>query len=184
MHILIEIRRSMSRRNLIARIDDGMEKITERISPGQSSSISYVGRRNTTAELDSQEQAVYPVSSTSTQNMKYFDQSSINFTEKKRRNTGKKCGKKTVTFMTRRRKDKLALMTMIMAQARNLLLTNRTRTRRSFYYYLKNHTSLVTNQKRIDSTVNDVSNVLECAPWDLSKTIEYYLITQDIVKID
>lgn len=171
----------MCRKNLIARIEAVTLKITEQISAAQSLCTSYVGRRNTTA--DSQEQAVYLGRSTDSQDTSYSGESSIDTTEERdtQENDDENLGERAVDFLARRSKNRLVLLTIIMAEMRRLLLTNRTKTRRSFYYDLKNQTnkSLAPNQQYVDRAVNDVANLLECAPWDLSKNFEYYLIRKD-----
>lgn len=77
---------------------------------------------------------------------------------------------KTTNFAIRGRR-KFILMMMIMAEAHRLLLTNRTKTRRAFYYNLKTEETenLVPNQAYVDRALNDVAKLLECAPWDLSE---------------
>lgn len=86
--------------------------------------------------------------------------------------------KTTVDFAVKSSRNKFVLMIMIIAEAHRLLLTNTTKTRRSLYYDLKNETTdyLVPDQRYVDRALNDVANLLECAPWDLSEFAKYYFI--------
>lgn len=62
-------------------------------------------------------------------------------------------------------------MILMMSEVHHLLLTNTTKTKRSFYYDLKNETtgSLVPDQKYVDRALNNVADLLECSLWDLSE---------------
>lgn len=85
--------------------------------------------------------------------------------------------KTTVDFAIKSSRNKFVLMVMIMAEAHRLLLTNTTRTRRSFYYDLKTETTeyLIPDQRYVDRALNDIANLLECAPWDLSEFAKYLI---------
>ncbi|EFN87858.1 meiotic recombination protein SPO11 [Harpegnathos saltator] len=152
------------RKTLIARIEAVTLKIIEQISAGRSPRISYVGGRN--AE-ESQETAQPGRSVDSQQDMEYLDESPVE--ERDARQADENSGRTSVDFAARRSRDKFVLMTMLMAEVHRLLLTNATRTRRSFYYDLKSQMteSLAPNQRYVDRALNDVANLLECAPWDL-----------------
>lgn len=167
----------MLRKDLIARIEAVTLKIIEQIANGQSPCVSYVSGRNGTAEFDSQERTVYPGHSIDPQeDTAYFSESPVDFAEQRdtRENANENSGRTTVDFAARRSRDKFVLMTMIMAEAHRLLLTNTTKTRRSFYYDLKSPTTerLAPNQRYVDRALNNVASLLECAPWDLSKSVE------------
>ncbi|XP_032666985.1 meiotic recombination protein SPO11 [Odontomachus brunneus] len=160
------------REDLIARIEAVTLKIIEQIANGQSPCISYIGGRNSTTEFESQEETIYPgYSIDSQENTAYFSESPVDFAEQRdtRENANENSGRTTVNFAARRSRDKFVLMMMIMAETHCLLLTNTTKTKRSFYYDLKNPTteSLAPNQRYIDRALNNVANLLKCAPWDL-----------------
>ncbi|KAI4504858.1 hypothetical protein M0802_000408 [Mischocyttarus mexicanus] len=69
----------------------------------------------------------------------------------------------------KRGKNKLALMMKVMAMSHRLLITNTIITRRSFYYDLKNDIAniLAPKQQYVDLAVNNIAEILNCAPWDL-----------------
>ncbi|XP_043502307.1 meiotic recombination protein SPO11 [Polistes fuscatus] len=72
-------------------------------------------------------------------------------------------------FYRKRGKNKFALMMKVMAISHKLLIRNTTITRRSFYYDLKNDIAniLAPKQQYVDLAVNNVAEILNCAPWDL-----------------
>jgi len=91
--------------------------------------------------------------------------------------------KTTVDFAVKSSRKKFVLMMVIMAEVHHLLLTNTTKTRRAFYYDLKKETTkyLVPIQQYVDRALNDIANLLECAPWNLSELVRYYLIIGSLI---
>lgn len=159
----------MPRKDLIARIESVTLKIMEQIANGQLPCVSYVSGRNG-GEPDSRKGTVYPRRPVDSQTDTAFSgESPIELP--RRRNAGRSSRVTTVDFAARRSRDKFVLMTMIMAEAHHLLLTDTTKTKRSFYYDLKKPTveGLAPNQRYVDCALNNVADLLECAPWDLSE---------------
>ncbi|XP_014478934.1 PREDICTED: meiotic recombination protein SPO11 [Dinoponera quadriceps] len=160
------------RNNLIARVEAVTLKIIEQISSGQPPCISYVDGGTITGESGSREEAVHPGRSIdSQQDTEYPGESSLDVAKERdaRENADGNSRRINVDFATKRSRDKFVLMTTIMAEVHRLLLTNTTKTRRSFYYDLKSQAieSLAPKQRYVDRALNDVANLLECAPWDL-----------------
>ncbi|KAI4481968.1 hypothetical protein M0804_008987 [Polistes exclamans] len=75
----------------------------------------------------------------------------------------------SMDFYRKRGKNKFALIMKVMAISHKLLIRNTTITRRSFYYDLKNDIAnvLAPKQQYVDLAVNNVAEILNCAPWDL-----------------
>lgn len=90
--------------------------------------------------------------------------------------------KSSTDFVKKGSKGKFALTMTVMATAHHLLLTNTTITRRSLYYDLKNKKTLnlVPEQRCVDQAVNRVANLLNCAPWELSECLSYFLFSSII----
>lgn len=163
--------------NLIARIEDVTLKIIEQISTGRSPRISYSSKQSITVEsnLDQENASQSVCSIDSGKYTMFLDRPSSNLVESQDidEEEDTQCsGKTTVDFAMKRSRDKFVLMMTVMAEAHYLLLTNTTKTRRSFYYDLKTEEMehLVPNQKYVDRAVNNVASLLECAPWDLSES--------------
>ncbi|XP_024890185.1 meiotic recombination protein W68 [Temnothorax curvispinosus] len=179
------------RKDLIARIEAVTLKIIEHISTGQAPYISYFSDQNVISKSSVREENVYPECSVDprTKTMSFND-NLTDFAEEQEADDGdnpknpknpknsknpknpknpKNSGKTIVDFAVKSSRNKFVLMVVLMAEAHRLLLTNTAKTRRSFYYDLKNETTddLVPNQRYVDRTLNDVANLLECAPWDL-----------------
>lgn len=165
----------LSRRDLIARIENATLKIIEQICAGRPPRVSYPSGQSVTAESSSQrrEDAVYPGCSTDSglgddaTGMPDHPWSDERDTEE---DEDAECPT-IVDFAMKRSRDKFVLMTMVMAEAHHLLLTNTSKTRRSFYYELKSDATvhLVPDQRYVDRALNNVAGLLECAPWDLSE---------------
>lgn len=171
--------------DLIARIEAVTLKIIEQISTGQSPRISYSSGRDAAKKFNLREGGnVSPGCSTDSlgcstdyrHDTTSFDDSSTETERDSREVADGNSGKTTVDFAAKRSRDKFVLMVTIMAEAHRLLLTNTTKTRRSFYYDLKNETTgnLVPHQRHVDRALNDVANLLECAPWDLSESAIFF----------
>ena len=164
--------------NLIERIEAVTLKIIEQISTGQSPQLSYPSGRNITTE-SSEEDGSLGCSSDfrhDTMSDTYsFDSTEIEESEEQDVELFENSKKTTVNFVVKRSRDKFVLMILIMSKVHHLLLTNTTKTKRSFYYDLKNDitASLVPDQKFVDRALNSVANLLECAPWDLSEFAKY-----------
>ncbi|XP_071554995.1 meiotic recombination protein W68 [Temnothorax nylanderi] len=161
------------RKDLIERIEAVTLKIIEHISTGQAPYISYFSGQHVISKSSVREENVYPECSVDprTETMSFND-NLTDFAEEQEADDGdnsKNSGKTTVDFAVKSSRNKFVLMAVLMAEAHRLLLTNTTKTRRSFYYDLKNETTgdLVPDQRYVDRTLNDVANLLECAPWDL-----------------
>ncbi|RLU22776.1 hypothetical protein DMN91_005054, partial [Ooceraea biroi] len=171
------------RMDLISRIENVTLKIIEQLSTGRPPRISYSSKQSVTVESSLPQENVYPGYSQSTDTERdtmSFDSSSdtmsfnspSDFDEEQdtdEEDDTQCSGETTVDFARKRSRNKFTLMAMIMAEAHYLLLTNTTKTRRSFYYDLKNETTeyLVPNQIYVDRALNSVANLLECAPWNL-----------------
>lgn len=159
--------------DLIARIEAVSLKIIEQISTGWSPRITYHSARNINKRFPLREENVYSGCLSNSQ-IEFLDDSLSDFIkdEDKQENIDKNPERITVDFGIKRSRDKFVLMMTIMAEAHHLLLTNTTKTRRAFYYDLKNQTTenLVPEQAYIDRALNDVANLLECVPWELSKS--------------
>lgn len=163
---------------MIARIEAVTSRIIEQISTGRSPCISYCSGRNASAGFNVRDESVRPGCSV---DMTFCGDYSIDSVEERNtaqeRNYSEDSGRTTVDFAIKRSRDKFVLMMIIMAEAHRLLLTNTTKTRRSFYYDLKNSTTeyLIPRQKYVDRALNDVADLLRCAPWDLSESIGHFI---------
>ncbi|XP_011629999.1 meiotic recombination protein W68 [Pogonomyrmex barbatus] len=149
------------RKDLIARIEAVTLKMIEQISAGRAPCVSHFNSRNVISKSRTREENVYPGCSTD-----------ANFVEEQDANIKSlKNSKKTkVNFAVKQSRDKFVLMAVIMAEIHRLLLTNTSRTQRSFYYDLKSEKTtkyLVPRQININRTLNDIANLLECPPWNL-----------------
>jgi len=160
---------------LISRIEDATLKMIEQISDGQAPCLSYPRKQSVaTAESSLHREDEAGCSIDSGRDTMSFDQSSDPIEEQGSDEEGAACSERTsVDFAVKRSRDKFTLMATIMAEAHRLLLTNTSKTRRSFYYDLKSETTehLAPNQKYVDRAVNSVASLLGCAPWDLSESI-------------
>lgn len=168
------------RKDLIARIEGVALKIMEQISIGRAPYMSYFSGRGV-SRSGTREGNVYSECSVDSQReTASSDGTSIDFIEEQDANDGgaENSERTTVDFAVKSSRNKFVLMVTIIAEAHRLLLTNATRTRRSLYYDLKNETTgyLVPDQRYVDRALNDVANLLECAPWDLSEFAESYFI--------
>lgn len=168
------------RKDLIARIEAVTLKIIEQISTGQAPYISYFSGRNISKSAVPEENVYSECSIDPQQETMFFNDILTDCTEEQDaddENT-QNSEKTTVDFAVKSSRNKFVLMVMIIAEAHRLLLTNTTRTRRSLYYDLKNETTnyLVPDQRYVDRALNDVANLLECAPWDLSEFAKYYFV--------
>jgi len=173
--------------NLIGRIEAVTLKIIEQISTGQSPQISYSNGRNITTESSSREEnGSTGCSFGHSQNTMSYNSSLDSEIEEKEIEKGlaQNSRKTIVNFAMKHSRDKFLLMILIMSKVHHLLLTNTTKTKRSFYYELKNEITgnLVPNQTYIDRTLNDVANLLECAPWDLSEFPKKKILIQIIIR--
>ncbi|XP_026825237.1 DNA topoisomerase 6 subunit A [Ooceraea biroi] len=182
-HVINLVLHVISRMDLISRIENVTLKIIEQLSTGRPPRISYSSKQSVTVESSLPQENVYPGYSQSTDTERdtmSFDSSSdtmsfnspSDFDEEQdtdEEDDTQCSGETTVDFARKRSRNKFTLMAMIMAEAHYLLLTNTTKTRRSFYYDLKNETTeyLVPNQIYVDRALNSVANLLECAPWNL-----------------
>ncbi|KAM0733932.1 Meiotic recombination protein SPO11 [Formica fusca] len=160
------------RMDLIARIEAVTLKIIKQISVGQPPYISYYNGRNIAIESNLRKENVCIVCSTSLRPNTIFNDSMFDFADEQdtRKESNFQILKKIiVNFAVKSSRNKFILMVMIMSEAHRLLLTNTTKTKRSFYYDLKNEItkSLMPHQRCIDRAMNSVANLLECAPWDL-----------------
>ncbi|KYM96353.1 Meiotic recombination protein SPO11 [Cyphomyrmex costatus] len=164
------------RKDLIARIEAVTLKIIEQISNGQTPCISYFSGSNVISKSSTREENVYPECSVDPHSQvreetMFFNDTLTDSVEEK--NTDNRdiqnSEKTTIDFAVKSSRNKFVLITMIMAEVHHLLLTNTTKTRRAFYYDLKNQTTkyLVPNQRYVDRALNDIANLLKCAPWDL-----------------
>lgn len=178
--------------DLIARIEAVTLKIIKQIAAGQPPCISYynIDRNIAIKKSSLREKNVRAGCSSSCQLNTISNGSLLNFANKQ--DTGEKNSsqnsQKTIDFAIKHSRNTLILMVMTMSEAHHLLLTNTTKTKRSFYYDLKNETtkSLMPNQKSIDYALNSVANLLDCAPWDLSEFLKLYLyclIVENCIKI-
>lgn len=168
--------------DLIARIEAVTLKIIKQISVGQPPYISYCNGRNIAIESNLRKENVCIVCSTSLRPNTVFNDSMFDFADEQdtRKESNFQILKKIiVNFAIKSSRNKFILMVMIMSEAHRLLLTNTTKTKRSFYYDLKNEItkSLMPHQRCIDRAMNSVANLLECAPWDLSKFVKLYVFT-------
>ncbi|XP_018049212.1 PREDICTED: meiotic recombination protein W68 [Atta colombica] len=162
------------RNDLIARIEAVTLKIIKQISSEQAPCISYFSGRNDISKLSTHKEnlgcSVDPDSQVREGTM-FFNDALIDFVEEQ--NTDNRdtqnLEKTTVDFAVKSSRKKFVLMMVIMAEVHHLLLTNTTKTRRAFYYDLKKETTkyLVPIQQYVDRALNDIANLLECAPWDL-----------------
>ncbi|XP_029160281.1 meiotic recombination protein W68 isoform X2 [Nylanderia fulva] len=159
--------------DLIARIEAVTLKIINQIAAGQPPCISYcnIDKSIATKKSNLCEKNVHAECSSSLQLNTISNDFSSNFADKQ--DTGEKNSfensKKTIDFAIENSRNKFTLMVMILSEVHHLLLTNTTKTKRSFYYDLKNKVtkSLMLNQRSIDCALNSVANLLDCAPWDL-----------------
>lgn len=168
--------------DLIARIEAVTLKIIKQISNGQPPCISFCSNRNAATESSLQEKIVGAICQSNLQSnilsndcvFGFTDKQNTDNREQRKENNFQNSKKIIVNFAMKSRRSKFILMMMIMSEAHHLLLTNATKTKRSFYYDLKNEVtkSLMPHQKSIDCAVNSVANLLECAPWDLSKFVK------------
>lgn len=151
---------TLSRKQLIARIEDVTLTVIEQISSGRLPQISYSQPRNYT-QTDVEMIENDPES-------QFHEEPERNVEETERKGTTRV----TQDFASKRSKHKFALMMTVMATAHRLLITNTTLTRRSLYYDLKNEktSNLVPEQRCLDQAVYHVANLLNCAPWDLSES--------------
>lgn len=173
----------MLRKDLVARIEVITLKIIEQISTGQAPYISYFSGQNIISKYSIREEnyTEYSQLDDPRQGTMSFNDSLTNFADEQDSgdgDTSQNLEKTTVDFAVKSSRNKFVLMVVIMAEAHRLLLTNTTKTRRSFYYDLKNETTgyLVPDQRYVDRALNDVANLLKCAPWDLSEFVKYCLI--------
>jgi len=171
------------RKDLIARIEAVTLKIIEQISTGQAPCISYFSGQNIISKSSTHEENIYTGCSVDSfrEEMMFFNGTLLDFAEEQDANNGdtfQNSEKTTVDFAVKNSRNKFVLMMLTMAEAHRLLLTNTIKTKRSFYYDLKNETTkyLVPNQGYVDRALNDIANLLECAPWDLSEFTKYFLI--------
>ncbi|KAK2584447.1 hypothetical protein KPH14_006827 [Odynerus spinipes] len=136
-----------SREILIRQIEDLTLTIIQQICTGQSPSVSIPSS-----------QMLESIENTSDSETLKYDE--MEFEEDVTR---------TIDFSRKQSRNKFALMMKVMATAHQLLLTNFTITRRSFYYDLKNDIAdtLAPTQTYVDLAVNDVAELLGCAPWNL-----------------
>ncbi|XP_011871069.1 PREDICTED: meiotic recombination protein SPO11 [Vollenhovia emeryi] len=166
-----------SRKNLITRIEAATLKIIEQISRERAPSISYFSGQNIRLKSDTRKKNVYSecsahsqqTSTSSSDHLSDFAQEKDADNEDTSQNS-EKTKRKTVDFAMTRSRNKFVLMVVIMAEAHRLLISNTTKTRRSFYYDLKTKTTtsyLVPDQTYVDRALNEVANLLKCAPWDL-----------------
>lgn len=171
--------------DLVARIEAITLKIIKQISIGQLPCISYSSSRKIATELSLCEENVCTRCSSSLRLNTVSNDSLFDFADKQdkkgEKNSSQNSKKITVDFKVKKSRNKFILMMMIMSEAHRLLLTNTTKTKRSFYYDLKNETTKnlmikMPDQKSIDRVLNNVANLLECAPWDLSKFVKLYLL--------
>ncbi|CAK9828508.1 Meiotic recombination protein SPO11 [Anthophora retusa] len=147
---------TQTRKQLVARIENVAFSIIRQICSGRLPQISYSSSRNSTNSQISEENDL------ETQ----FHEDSDRIAEEFEEN-----GERTViNFARKRGKDKFSLMITVMAAAHRLLITNSCITRRSLYYDLKNEKTscLVPEQRHLDHAVNQVANLLNCAPWELN----------------
>ncbi|XP_072757790.1 meiotic recombination protein W68 [Anoplolepis gracilipes] len=160
------------RMDLITRIEAVTLEIIKQISIGQPPCISYCRERNVTTDSSLQKENFCAEYSTNLRpntasNDSLFDYA--NEHQDTREENHFQNSKKSINFAVKSSRNKFTLMVMIMSEAHRLLLTNTTKTKRSFYYDLKNEIpkKLMPHQRCIDCAVNSVANLLECAPWDL-----------------
>jgi hypothetical protein len=162
--------------DLIARIEDVTLKMIEQISDGQAPRLSYSSKRSLqTAESSLQQEDAAGCSIDSGRDTMSLDRFSSDPAEEQssdEEGAAGCSGKTSVDFAMKRSRDKFTLMAMIMAEAHHLLLTNTSKTRRSFYYELKNETTehLAPDQRYVDRALNSVADLLGCASWDLSES--------------
>lgn len=171
--------------DLIARIETVILKIIKQISDGQPPCISFCSNRNSATESNLLNKNVGAICQSNLQSnilsndclFDFIDKQNAKNREQRREDNFQNLKKTIVNFAVKSSRNKFILMMMIMSEAHRLLLTNTTKTKRSFYYDLKNEITkrLMPRQKSIDSAVNSVANLLECAPWDLSKFVKLYL---------
>ncbi|XP_011685189.1 PREDICTED: meiotic recombination protein SPO11 [Wasmannia auropunctata] len=166
------------RENLIARIEAVTLKIIEQISAEQAPRISYFNGQNIISKLSTHEENVYPESSSSSnsnsqlvqQETMFFKDTLTEEQDADNRDIPQKSEKTIIDFTMRSRRNKFVLIVVILAEIHYLLIRNITKTRRSFYYNLKSEATklyLVPSQRYIDRALNDIANLLGCAPWDL-----------------
>jgi len=165
--------------DLIARIEDATLKIIEQISNGQAPCLSYPSTRNVASAESSLQEDAAGCSIDSGRDTMSLDQSSPDLAEEQgsdEEGAAGCSGKTSVDFAMKRSRDKFTLMVAIMAEAHHLLLTNTSKTRRSFYYELKSEATehLAPDQKYIDRALNSVASLLGCASWDLSESAINY----------
>lgn len=170
------------RMDLIARIEAVTLKIIKQISAGQPPCISFCSNRNTATESSLRKKNVGAICQSNLQSnilsndclFDFIDKQNAENREQRKENNFQNSKKMMVDFAMKSSRNKFILMMMIMSEAHRLLLTNTTKTKRSFYYDLKNEItkSLMPHQRSIDCAVNSVANLLECAPWDLSKFVK------------
>ncbi|XP_019883212.2 meiotic recombination protein W68 [Camponotus floridanus] len=165
------------RMDLIARIETVTLKIIKQISAGQLPCISFCSNRNSATESSLLKKNVGAICQSNLQSnvlpndclFDFIDKQNAENREQRKENNFQNLKKMIVDFAMKNSRNKFILMMMIMSEAHRLLLTNTTKTKRSFYYDLKNEITkrLMPHQRSIDCAVNSVANLLECAPWDL-----------------
>lgn len=167
--------------DLIARIEAVALKIIKQISTGQLPCLSYYSNRNIATEVPSlRKENVSAICQSKLRSNVLSNDSLLDSTDKhntSKENDFQNSKKITVDFTIKCSRSKFILMLMVMSEAHHLLLTNTTKTKRSFYYDLKNKItkSLMPHQRSIDCAVNSVANLLECAPWNLSTFVKLYM---------
>lgn len=180
----------MSRKDLIARIEAVTLKIIEQISSEQAPCISYFSGPNDISKSSTRKENIYPGCSVDPDSQvrektMFFNDALTDFVEEQDTNNKdtQNLEKTTVDFAVKSSRNKFVLMMVIMAEVHHLLLMNTTKTRRAFYYDLKKETTnyLVSNQRYVDRALNDIANLLECAPWDLSELAKHYLIIGSLI---
>ncbi|CAK9814978.1 Meiotic recombination protein SPO11 [Anthophora plagiata] len=147
---------TQTRKQLVARIERVTLSIIRQICSGRLPQIAYSSSRNST---DTQ---TFEENDTKAQFHEESDEIREDFERNDRRTV--------ISFARKRSKDKFSLMVTVMAAAHRLLITNSCITRRSLYYDLKNEKTsrLVPEQRYLDHAVNQVANLLNCAPWELN----------------
>lgn len=179
-HIISDIFHMQLRMDLIARIEAVALKIIKQISTGQPPCLSYYSNRNIATESSLRKENVSAICQSNLRSNVLSNDPLFDSTDKhnmKKENDFQNSKKITVDFAIKCSRNKFILMSMVMSEAHRLLLTNTTKTKRSFYYDLKNEITknVMPHQKSIDCAVNNVANLLECAPWDLSTFVKLYM---------
>ncbi|KAL0119769.1 hypothetical protein PUN28_007896 [Cardiocondyla obscurior] len=160
------------RKDLIARIEAITLKIIDQISAGQAPCVAFSSQNVEPKSISRKENVCTECPIDFRQKTTSFNNNLTDFIKDKKFTERENCEnseKTTVDFAAKSSRNKFVLMTVIMAEAHRLLLTNASKTRRSFYYDLKKEATsyLVPDQKYVDRALNDVANLLQCAPWDL-----------------